>query len=68
MIISSVGAVRHSKPSHYCELVVEYLLFPVVEAGAKLPTLPQKTFVYLLVAIFYNEYRGLITSNKKLYT
>ena len=54
-------------PNAYCELVIKQLFLPMVNAATALPEVQQKNFIYLLVATFYNEYRKIVTSNKKLY-
>ena len=48
-------------------MVLEYLFLPVMEAAMGLPAEEQKNFLYLMLTIFYNEYRKVITANKRLY-
>ena len=57
----------HLDHSTYCDHVVSDLILPVVEAAVILPSPEQKNFTYLMTTVFFNEYRKIITSNKKVY-
>ena len=54
-------------PSGYCGTVIEHVLLPMVEAATHLCEEHQATFVGLSVCIFVNEFRKIITANKKTY-
>lgn len=54
-------------PSGYCGTVIEHILLPVVEAATHLCEEHQCMFVALSVCIFVNEFRKIVTANKKTY-
>lgn len=62
------GQYSQLEHSSYCDLVIEYLLLPMVDAADRLPAVEQRSFVYLMNAVFLGEYRKAITSNKRLYS
>lgn len=67
MLNDSALLAHRLTPSGYCSTVIEHILLPVVEAAAHLCEEPQGMFVGLSVAIFVNEFRKTVTSNKKTY-
>lgn len=62
------GQYSQLEHSSYCDLVIEYLLLPMVDAADRLPAVQQRSFVYLMITVFLGEYRKAITFNKRLYS
>lgn len=55
-------------PSSYCNVLIEALLLPVVEAAAGLSEGGQRSFVGVAINIFTNEFRRAIVCNTLTYT
>ena len=65
MYTDTVGQLA---PSSYCNVLIEALLLPVVEAAAGLSEGGQRSFVGVAISIFTNELRRAIVCNTLTYT
>ena len=64
-IITGQYRIEHSS---YCDTLIEHLLFPMTDAALELPQGEQACFLYLMSLVFWEEYRKIVVSNKRLYS
>lgn len=66
--ISFAGSThRADQPSTYCDIIVEQLIVPTVEAALLLEEHAQRSYMELCASILFNEYRRVIVRNKQTY-
>ena len=66
--ISFAGSTHtDDQPSTYCDIIVEQLIVPTVEAALLLEEHSQRSYMELCASILFNEYRRVIVQKKQTY-